>query len=465
MELTILKNLVLNNEYVRRVLPFIKEEYFNDYTERVILKTVKNYIESYNGLPTKEALIIELDKDKQLDGQNYDSIVKTVDEIYSMKKPDNVDWLLKETESFCQDQAMYGALMRAVKIADDSENKSISRGSIPDILKEALSVSFDQNIGHDFIDDAEDRYEFYHQSISRIPFDIELMNSVTEGGLKPKTLNVLMAGPGAGKTLAMTHFAANNLMDGKNVLYITMEIAEEEIAKRIEANLLNTDISQIGLLPKDLYTKRIKKLKEKTNTRLKIKEYPTSSANVNHFRFLLNELKLKKDFIPDIIYIDYLNICASARYKAGASANSYTIVKAVAEELRGLATEFKVPIVTGTQVNRSGISNSDIDMENLSDSMGTGHTADLILALINSEELDNLGQIQVKQIKNRYSDPTKNKRFSVGVDRSKMRWYDVTNSESSGASSGGGSKIEKSSGFASKSSSPTVKDKFKGWKV
>lgn len=464
MELTILKNLVLNDEYVRRVLPFIKEEYFNDYKERNIFKTIKNYIENYNGMPTKEALIIELDKDKKLDGSDYELIINTVGEVYDMTKPDNIDWLLKETESFCQDQAMYGALMQAVKIADDSENKSLSRGSIPDILKEALSVSFDQNIGHDFIEDADDRYEFYHQKVSRIPFDIELMNTITEGGLKPKTLNVLMAGPGAGKTLAMCHFAASNLMDGKNVLYITMEIAEEEIAKRIEANLLNTDISQIGFLPKDLYKKRIEKLKQKTQTKLKIKEYPTSSANVNHFRFLMNELKLKKDFIPDIIYIDYLNICASARYKAGSSANSYTIVKAVAEEIRGLATEFKVPIVSATQVNRSGIGNSDIDMENLSDSMGTGHTSDLILALITSEELDNLGQIQVKQIKNRYSDPTKNKRFSVGIDRSKMRWYDVSNIGGGGSS--GNPPIEKSSGFVSNSTnSNSIKDKFKGWKV
>lgn len=464
MEKIILKNLIKNEEYVRRVLPFLKPEYFTDYNEKLLFETVHKFIDEYNVVPTKESLIIELDKNKTINEDSFDTVVGMIDEIQKDNEKENIDFLLKETESFCQDKSLYNALMESVKLADDDSNKNLSRGNIPDILKKALSISFDEHIGHDFIDDAGERYEFYHRKISRIPFDIHLMNEITDGGLMPKTLNVLMAGPGAGKTLAMSHFASANLMDGKNVLYITMEIAEERIAERIEANLMDMNITDVKILPKKLYQKRIEKIRDKTEGRLKIKEYPTSSANVNHFRFLLNELKLKKDFTPDVIYVDYLNICSSSRYKSGSNANSYTIVKAVAEELRGLATEYQVPIVTATQVNRQGISNSDMDMENLSDSMGTGHTADLILGLIVSDELDQLGQIQVKQIKNRYSDPTKNKRFLVGMDRGKMKWYDVEQNSQSSSNKQTSSSPPQNPYLAQSPSKKSSKNKFGNFK-
>jgi len=458
LEKTILKNLLLNEEYTRRTLPFIKEEYFSDFAEKKIFLTVKSFINEFNVLPTKEALIIEIDKDRNIESSLYDSISQIVDDITTNTEKENITWLIKETESFCQDKSLYNALMEAVKISDDSD-KNLSRGSIPEILKNALSVSFEQNIGHDFIENAEERYEFYHRKVSKIPFDISQMNKITDGGLSPKTLNVIMAGPATGKTLAMCHFASTNLMDGKNVLYITNEISEERIAERIEANLMNADMADVKKLPKDLYLKRIQKIKAKTNGQLKIKEYPTSSASVSHFRFLINELKLKKNFVPDIIYVDYLNICASARYKAGTSANSYTIVKAVAEELRGLAQEFNVPVVTATQTNRNGTGTSDPEMTDLSDSMGTAHTADLIIALVISEELDELGQLQIKQIKNRYADATNNKRFVVGLDRAKMRWYDIADPSSKTSTK------ETSNSFVAPSANNSIKNKpkFKGF--
>jgi len=426
IENTIIGNLVFNEEYARKVIPFLKEEYFTNQSDKVIYKLIKEYVDKYNAFPSKEALAIDL---SNKDGVSEDIFKQSKELIGGLvHNPETkVDWLLDQTEKFCQDKAIYNAIMASIGILDDSSGKT-SKGAIPQILSDALAVSFDTHIGHDFIEDADPRYDFYHTKESRIPFDIDFLNKATNGGLPKKTLNIALAGTGVGKSLFMCHCAAANLVGGLNVLYITMEMAEEKIAERIDANLLDTPIDQLILLPKDIYDKKVERIRSKTQGKLIIKEYPTACAGSANFRHLLNELKLKKNFVPDIIYIDYLNICMSSRIKNGANVNSYTLVKAIAEELRGLAVEFNVPVVSATQTTRSGYSNSDVGLEDTSESFGLPATADFMFALIASEELTDLGQIMVKQLKNRYNDPGLFTKFCVGVDRSKMRLYNVEQS-------------------------------------
>jgi replicative DNA helicase len=425
IERVILSNLLHNDEYARKVIPFLKTEYFQDYSERVVFDLVDDYVKKYNSFPSIEALAIDL---SNKDGLNEETFKNGKDVIASLEPTDSkLDWLLDQTEKFCQDKALYLGIMKSIKIMDE-KNGSISKGSIPQILTDALAVSFDAHIGHDFIADADERYEFYHRKEKRVPFDLDYFNVITNGGLPNKTLNIALAGTGVGKSLFMCHCAAANLSRGDNVLYITLEMAEERIAERIDANLLDIDIQTLELIPKQTYDAKMEKLKTKVTGKLIIKEYPTACAGSANFRHLLNELKIKKNFEPDIIYIDYLNICLSSRIKHGSNVNSYTLVKAIAEELRGLAVEYDVPIVSATQTTRSGYSNSDVGLEDTSESFGLPATADFMFALISSEELESLNQIMVKQLKNRYSDPGTNRRFIVGVDRSKMRLYDVEQS-------------------------------------
>jgi replicative DNA helicase len=427
IETTILSNLVYNEEYGRKVIPFLKEEYFTSQSDKTIYRIIKEYVDKYNAFPSKEALAIDL---SNKDGIGEESFKQSKELIggFTFDKETKIDWLLDQTEKFCQDKAIYNAIMASIGILDDSSGKT-SKGAIPQILSDALAVSFDTHIGHDFLEDADTRYEFYHTKETRIPFDLDYFNKITQGGLPRKTLNIALAGTGVGKSLFMCHCAAGNLSKGLNVLYITLEMAEERIAERIDANLLDTSLDDLKLLPKDVYDKKISRIKSKTNGKLVIKEYPTACAGSANFRHLLNELKLKKNFEPAIIYIDYLNICMSSRIKHGANVNSYTLVKAIAEELRGLAVEFNVPVFSATQTTRSGYSNSDVGLEDTSESFGLPATADFMFALVKqSEELADLNQIVVKQLKNRYGDPNINSRFIVGVDRSKMRLYDVENS-------------------------------------
>lgn len=425
IERVILSNLLHNDEYARKVIPFLKSDYFQDYSERVVFDLVDDYVKKYNSFPSIEALAIDL---SNKDGLNDETFKNGKDVIASLEPTDSkLDWLLDQTEKFCQDKALYLGIMKSIKIMDE-KNGSISKGSIPQILTDALAVSFDAHIGHDFIADADERYEFYHRKEKRVPFDLDYFNVITNGGLPNKTLNIALAGTGVGKSLFMCHCAAANLSRGDNVLYITLEMAEERIAERIDANLLDIDIQTLELIPKQTYDAKMEKLKTKVTGKLIIKEYPTACAGSANFRHLLNELKIKKNFEPDIIYIDYLNICLSSRIKHGSNVNSYTLVKAIAEELRGLAVEYDVPIVSATQTTRSGYSNSDVGLEDTSESFGLPATADFMFALISSEELESLNQIMVKQLKNRYSDPGTNRRFIVGVDRSKMRLYDVEQS-------------------------------------
>jgi len=429
IERVILSNLLHNDEYARKVIPFLKAEYFQDYSERVVFDLVDDYVKKYNSFPSIEALAIDL---SNKDGLNDDTFKNGKEIITSLEATDSkLDWLLDQTEKFCQDKALYLGIMKSIKIMDE-KNGSISKGSIPQILTDALAVSFDTHIGHDFIDDADERYEFYHRKEKRVPFDLDYFNVITNGGLPNKTLNIALAGTGVGKSLFMCHCAAANLSRGNNVLYITLEMAEERIAERIDANLLDIAVDELEMIPKQSYDAKIDKLKSKITGKLIIKEYPTACAGSANFRHLLNELKIKKNFIPDIIYIDYLNICLSSRIKHGSNVNSYTLVKAIAEELRGLAVEHNVPIVSATQTTRSGYSNSDVGLEDTSESFGLPATADFMFALISSEELESLNQIMVKQLKNRYSDPGSNRRFIVGIDRSKMRLYDVDQSAQEG---------------------------------
>ena len=425
IEKTILSHLVYNEEYTRRTIPFLKPEYFQNPTERLVFDLIDSYIKTYNDLPSKEALRIELDKKDKLNESAYKTTAEYVDSI--QKEESNIEWLIDTTEKFCQDKAIYNAIMQSIQILDDKTG-AMAKGSIPKILADALGVSFQTNIGHDYLENADQRFEFYHKIEDRVPFDLEFFNKITKGGLPRKTLNIILAGTGVGKTLFMTHCAAANMMIGKNVLYITMEMAEERIAERIDANLLNVRVDELSILPKDVYDKKVEKVRSKTVGKLIVKEYPTASAGSANFRYLLNELRLKKNFVPDVIYIDYLNICASSRIKAGSNVNSYTLIKTIAEELRGLAVEFNVPVISATQTNRSGYSDSDIGLENTSDSFGLPMTADFMFAIITSEELEGLGQLMVKQLKNRYNDPTAFRRFVIGVDRSKMRLYDVEQS-------------------------------------
>lgn len=430
IEQKILAHLVSNETYARKVLPFIKGEYFSDQAYKEIYETITKYVNSYNSIPSKEALIIDIDKINGLPAEVYTRINET---IISFDPDCNTDinWLVDQTEKYCQDRAVYNAIMESITIID-GKSKDKSKGFIPQILSEALAVSFDTSVGHDFIDDAMSRYEFYHQREQKISFDLDYFNIITGGGLPRKTLNIALAGTGVGKTLFMCHTAASNLTDGYNVLYITMEMAEERIAERIDANLLNVTVDELKIMPKDAYEKKIERMKSKIKGRLIIKEYPTSCAGASNFRYLLQELKLKKKFVPDIIYIDYLNICMSSRLKLGSSVNSYTYIKAIAEELRGLAVEFNVPIVSATQTNRDGYNSSDVDLTNTSESFGLPATADFMFAIISTEELEQIGQLLIKQLKNRYGDLSSNRSFVIGVDRAKMRLYDSEkNSQSS----------------------------------
>ena len=425
IEQVIFSNLVTNEEYGRKVIPFLKEEYFSDYESKVIFNLIDSYAKQYNSFPSKEALAIDLTNHS---GVNQGVFDKCKDIISSIA-PDStkIEWLVDQTEKFCQEKAIYNALMQSIQIIDDKDGKT-SKGAIPQILTDALGISFDSHIGHDFLEDSESRFAFYHTKESRISFDLEYFNKITQGGLPKKTLNIILAGTGVGKSLAMCHFASANMVAGLNVLYITMEMAEERIAERIDANLLDVTLDDLKVMPKDVYDKKMERLKKKAKGKLKIKEYPTACAGSANFRHLLNELKIKQNFIPDVIYIDYLNICMSSRIKNGANVNSYTLIKAIAEELRGLAVENNVPIISATQTTRSGYSNSDVGLEDTSESFGLPATADFMFALTTSEELEELGQIMVKQLKNRYNDPSINRRFVLGVDRSKMRLYDVEQS-------------------------------------
>ena len=438
LEQKILKHLILDEEYTRKTLPFIRGEYFQESSEKLLFTEIQSYVNKYNSMPTQEALVIEIDKRINLTDDQHKKTIALVKQITIDPEVSDTKWLIDATEDFCQEKAIYNGIMQSIQILDDkNKTEKLDKGSIPKILADALSVSFDNHIGHDFIDDAETRYDFYHKVEKRIPFDLDYLNRITKGGLAEKSLNIVLAGTGVGKSLFMCHCAAANLTMGKNVLYITMEMAEERIAERIDANLMNVELDRLVGMPKETYLKKVETLREKTKGKLIIKEYPTASANVNHFSHLLNELKLKRQFIPDIIYIDYLNICSSARMKMGSSINSYTYIKAIAEELRGLAVEHKVPVVSATQTTRSGYTNSDVGLEDTSESFGLPATADLMFALISTEELANLNQIMVKQLKNRYSDPTTNKRFVIGVDRAKMKLYDAEESAQTNISDSG----------------------------
>jgi replicative DNA helicase len=429
IEIVILKNLISNEPYVRKVLPFIKKEYFEDFNQKVIFDEIYKFIFQYNKPLTKEILCIEIEKREDITQDQYVEIINIIS--YFNDELSELSWLIDTTEKWCRDRAIYLALMESIHIADGKDEKK-NRDSIPSILSDALAVSFDTHIGHDYLLDYEERYESYHRKEEKIEFDLEYFNKITKGGLPNKTLNVALAGTGVGKSLFMCHVAASVLLQGRNVLYITLEMAEERIAERIDANLLNVPIQDIVDLPKQMFENKVTNLAKKTQGTLIIKEYPTASAHAGHFKALLNELALKKSFRPDIIFIDYLNICSSSRYRGNANINSYTFVKAIAEELRGLAVEFNVPIVSATQTTRSGYGNSDVELTDTSESFGLPATADLMFALISTEELEGLGQILVKQLKNRYNDPTIHKRFVIGIDRAKMRLYDCEQSAQDG---------------------------------
>jgi len=411
-----------DEDYLRRVLPFLKDEYFTDWSERRVFQHVKNFVEEYNNSPSNEALQISLQNDKNLTEEEFSKISEIINK-FGTPQP-NKQWILDETEKFCKDKAVYNAIVQSIQIIDGKDKKFTSE-AIPEILKDALGVSFDNSVGHDYLLDSDDRYEYYHRLEERIPFDLEFFNKITKGGLPNKTLNIALAGTGVGKSLFMCHMAANCLSQGKNVLYITMEMAEERIAERIDANLMNVTMDDLKNLPKQMFDDRITRIKNKTEGQLIIKEYPTASAHTGHFRALLNELSLKKEFRPDIIFIDYLNICASSRFKMSGSVNSYIYIKGIAEELRGLAVEFNVPIVSATQTTRTGYSNSDVELTDTSESFGLPATADFMFALISTEDLQKLDQIMIKQLKNRYADPNHHKRFVVGVDRAKMKLFDL----------------------------------------
>jgi len=427
LEQTILRNLLSNEEYMRKVLPFIKPEYFEG-IYRTLFREAGKFVAKYNKLPTAESFKIELDQTDKINDEQYNMAMDIVPQLFNGEKVD-MNWLVDTTEKWCQDRAIYLAIMESISIIDGKHEK-LSKGALPDLLTKALGVGFDLQVGHDYIENAEDRYEFYHTEEDRLPFDLEYFNKITKGGVPRKTLNIALAGTGVGKSLFMCHVASSALVQGYNVLYITMEMAEERIAERIDANLLNVPIDQLDKISKDQFTSKVNEIARKTTGKFVIKEYPTGSAHAGHFRALLNELKLKRQFEPDLIFIDYLNICASSRMKGmGGAINSYSYIKAIAEELRGLAVEFDIPIFSATQTTRSGYSNSDIGLEDTSESFGLPATADLMFALISTEELEQQGQFMVKQLKNRYNDPTLHKRFVIGVDRSKMRLFDVEDNQ------------------------------------
>ena len=449
IEKVVLKNLLKNESYTRRVLPFLQPEYFLEQDDRVLFTTIKEFILKYNTQPSFDALSLDVNSRNNLSDDVVKSIDKSLSDFKNDKETVNQDWLIDSTEKFCQEKAIYNAIMKSIDIMNS--NGKQSKGAIPSLLSDALAISFDPNVGHDYLDQADLRYDYYHRVLEKIPFDLEYFNKITKDGLPKKTLNIALAGTGVGKSLFMCHVAASCLHQGRNVLYITLELAEEEVARRIDANLMNITFEDLMVLSKDMYDKKVQNIRSKTTGKLIIKEYPTASASTIHFKALLNELNLKKSFKPDIIFVDYLNICSSARIKPGGNVNSYTYVKSIAEELRGLAVEFEVPLMSATQTTRSGYVSSDVGLEDTSESFGLPATADFMFALISTEELEALGQIMVKQLKNRYNDPTQNKRFVVGIDRSKMKLFDVEASAQVDIIDSG------------QTSSP--KDKFKGLKV
>jgi len=422
IEQTILNNLIHNEDYARKVLPFLKKDYFQNRQERIVFEIVSKFYTDYNKPLTKEILSIEVSNRKDLTDVEHKSLQES---IGSLSGEDvNEDWLLERSEKFCKEKAVHNGIMEAIGIID-GKNTVLTEDAIPSLLQEALAVSFDKHVGHDYLEDGEERYAFYHKVEEKLPFDLGMFNTITKGGLSKKTLNVALAGTGVGKSLFMCHVAAAALLQGKNVLYITMEMAEERIAERIDANLLNLTMDELKVVDKSIFINRLEKLKNKTQGRLVVKEYPTAGAHAGHFRSLIDELKMKRDFVPDVIIIDYLNICSSQRIRQGANVNSYTYIKSIAEELRGLAVEYNVPILSATQTTRSGFSNTDVDLTDTSESFGLPATVDFMFALISTEELEQLNQIMVKQLKNRYADPSSYKRFIVGIDRSKMKLYDV----------------------------------------
>jgi len=429
IERTALTQLVTNEKYARKVLPFIKGDYFSDKTERTVFEEIEKFVDKYNKIPTQTSLEIEVQGRKDLNDHEYTKIVEVIKTLESTDV--DFDWLVDTTEKFCKDKAVYNAIVEGISIID-GKDKTRDAGAIPSILTEALAVGFDNSVGHDYLADAQSRFEYYHTVEKKIPFDLDFFNRITKGGLPPKTLNIALAGTGVGKSLFMCHMAANCLSQGKNVLYITLEMAEERIAERIDANLMGVSMEDLQDLPKQMFDSKMDHIIKNTTGTLIVKEYPTASANSAHFRGLIKELAIKKSFKPDIIFIDYLNICGSSRFKGAANINSYTMIKSIAEELRGLAVETNVPIMSATQTTRSGFSNSDVGLEDTAESFGLPATADLMFALISNEELDALNQIAVKQLKNRYNDPTSNKRFVIGIDRSKMRLFDISLEEQQG---------------------------------
>ena len=425
IETTILSQLIHNEPYARKILPFIKPEYFHERKDKIVFEEIQKFILKYKNLPTKQSLEIDLDERRDLSDEEYKTILEQIKELD--KSDVDQEWLVQTTEKFCKDKAVYNAILKGIGIIQ-GKDKKLSPEALPEILTEALSVGFDNHVGHDYIEDGELRFEFYHRKEEKIEFDLDFFNKITKGGLSQKTLNIALAGTGVGKSLFMCHHAASCLSQSKNVLYITLEMAEEKIAERIDANLMNIPMTELETISKKMFKDRLEKIQSKTNGKLIIKEYPTAAAHAGHFRALINELALKKSFKPDIIFIDYLNICASSRFKANANVGSYMYVKSIAEELRGLAVENDVPIMSATQTTRGGFANSDIDLTDTSESFGLPATADLMFALIVTEELENLNQIMVKQLKNRYNDPAMNKRFVIGVDRSRMKLYDCEQS-------------------------------------
>ena len=434
IETKILSNLIHDEEYCRKVAPFVDASYFEDRQEKIIAQEILAFFMKYNKLPTQDIICIELGNRKDINDKELQECQATVKTLEA--NPTNPEWLLNHTEKFCKDRAVYNAILNSIKIID-GKDKDHTQEAIPKILQDALSITFDQHIGHDYVKDAESRFEFYHRKEDKLAFDIDLMNKITAGGLSKKSLNVVLAGTGAGKSLFMCHTAASSLMQGKNVLYITMEMAEERIAERIDANLLNLSMDELKVIEKKVFDNRLAKVAQKTQGKLIIKEYPTAGAHSGHFRALLEDLKHKRDFCPDLVIIDYLNICISARMKMGSSVNSYIFIKSIAEELRGLAVEYNVPILTATQTTRSGYNSSDVELTDTSESFGLPATADLMFALIRSEELDELNQLMIKQLKNRYSDPSFYKKFVIGVDRSKMKLYNVEESAQEGLDDAG----------------------------
>ena len=463
IEEQILTSLLKNDDYVRTVLPYLKEDYFNDEKERTIFKEIKTYIEKYNSCPTKEAVSIALSNLTTVSEQQFSEIVKTLDEISKVKAPDELQWLVDETEKFTQDSAIHNGIMESIQILDGQSK--LDKGAIPKILSDALAVSFDPSLGHDYLLDSDSRFAFYHKKENKLPFDLDVMNKATNGGVVAKTLNVILAGTGVGKTLIKCHLAANYLAQQKNVVYFTCEMAEERIAERIDANLMDVDLDDLRKLPESIYKKKIDALKKSTKGTLVVKEYPTATAHVGHFRHFLHELWLKKRIKPDVIFIDYINICNSERVRAGGAVNTYVLIKSIAEEFRGLAVEMNVPLWTSTQTNRAGFSNSDVSLENTSESFGLPATADLMFAAIRTEELDKLNQVMIKQLKNRYTDLTTFPRFELGVDRPKMKLYDLgaTNSVSFATSSSSGNNAVDNSTLRTGGSDSSSGRNFKGF--